>query len=55
MMTYYSRNHLWIKAEGEKAEIGLTDYAIEKLGSIVFLNLPDAGDSISVSECFGDI
>ena len=54
-MTYYSRNHLWIKTEGENAEIGLTDYAIEKLGSIVFLNLPDVGDSLSVGERFGDI
>lgn len=54
-MLYYSKNHLWLKVDGDNAEVGLTDYALEKLGSIIFINLPDAGESLSVGERFGDI
>lgn len=54
-MTYYSKNHLWLKTDKNTAEIGLTDYAVEKLGNIVFVNLPDVGDKISEGERFGDV
>ncbi len=54
-MLYFSKNHLWVKSDGTNAEIGLTDYAAEKLGNIVFVNIPDVGESLSAGERFGDV
>ncbi len=54
-MLYFSKNHLWIKSDGTCVEIGLTDYAAEKLGNIVFVNLPDVGEALSEGERFGDV
>ena len=54
-MLYYTKNHLWLKAVENAAEIGLTDYAAEKLGNIVFVNLPDVGEHLSAGEKFGDV
>ena len=54
-MLYFSKNHLWVKSDGTNAEIGLTDYASEKLGNIVFVNLPDVGENLSAGERFGDV
>jgi glycine cleavage system H protein len=51
----YSKKHLWVKTEDNKATIGITDYAQEKLGNILFLNLPDCDEEISIGEAFGDI
>ena len=44
----YTKDHEWVKIEGGVAEIGLTDYAQEQLGDIVFVELPNAGDAIEV-------
>lgn len=54
-MLYYTKNHLWLKTDGTDAEIGLTDYASEKLGNIFFVNLPDVGEHLSEGEKFGDV
>ena len=54
-MLYYSKNHLWLKTDRNTAEIGLTDYAAEKLRNIVFVNLPDVGEHLSEGEKFGDV
>lgn len=54
-MVSYSKNHLWVKAEGDIAEIGITDYASEELGGILFVNLPDVGDAMKAGERFGDV
>ncbi len=54
-MLYYSKNHLWLKADENTAEIGLTDYAAERLGNIFFVNLPDVGEHLSAGEKFGDV
>lgn len=54
-MLYYSKNHLWLKVDGDTAEVGLTDYALEKLGNIIFINLPDIGECLAVGERFGDV
>ena len=43
---YYTKTHEWIKFEGDKARIGLCDYAQHHLGDIVFVNLPEVGDDI---------
>lgn len=51
----YSKTHEWVKLEGETAEIGITDYAQDALGDLVFVNLPEAGDMLSAGEAFGDV
>lgn len=49
----YSKNHEWVKVEGNLATIGITDYAQHALGDIVFVELPEIGDVIGKEEAFG--
>lgn len=49
----YSKNHEWVKVEGQLATIGITDYAQHALGDIVFVELPEIGDAIGKEETFG--
>lgn len=53
----FSRNHIWVMPQEDQGIvcIGLTDYAQEKLGAIMFLNLPDAGTKLERGEVFGDV
>lgn len=51
----YSKKHLWIAAEGDVVTIGITDFLQEKLGDIMFVNLPDVGEKVTVDERFGDV
>lgn len=51
----FSKDHLWVEMNGEKAKIGISDYAQSKLGAIVFLNLPEEGDELEIGEQFGDV
>lgn len=51
----YSEEHEWIKKEGDKVRIGITDFAQSELGDIVFVELPEAGDEIEVDEPFGSV
>jgi glycine cleavage system H protein len=51
----YSKDHEWVKVEGEKARIGITDFAQCELGDIVFVELPEVGDVISAGEPFGSV
>lgn len=51
----YSKEHFWIRVEGNKAVIGITDYAQEKLGIISALELPVAGDELEQDDSFGSI
>ncbi len=51
----YSKSHEWVKEEGDEAIIGLTDYAQSELGDLVFVNLPEEGDEISMGESFADV
>lgn len=52
----YSKKHMWVlQDKGGIAAIGITDFLQEKLGAIMFLNLPKVGDKLSVGERFGDI
>jgi len=46
----YTKDHEWTRMEGELAVIGITDYAQDKLGSIVFVELPDLGKSFKKGE-----
>lgn len=52
----YTKSHEWVKFTNETtAKIGLTDYAQNSLGDIVFVNLPQAGDGVTVGESFSDV
>lgn len=51
----FSDKHLWLKIEDDTAEIGICDYLLEKLGTILFLNLPDMGSKVVIGDLFGDI
>ena len=51
----YSKSHEWVKEEGDIAIIGLTDFAQSELGDLVFVNLPEEGDEVSVGESFSDV
>jgi glycine cleavage system H protein len=46
----YTKDHEWVRVEGDFAVVGITDYAQEKLGSIVFVDLPPAGKSFQKGE-----
>lgn len=51
----FSKKHLWVLQDGDIAIIGITDFLQEKLGDIMFLNLPEKGKKLAVGETFGDI
>ncbi len=51
----YSKSHEWIKMEGDVAVIGISDFAQDALGDVVFINLPEEGDSVAAGEAFGDV
>lgn len=51
----YSKSHEWVKEEGEEMVIGLTDYAQSELGDLVFVNLSEEGDELTVGEAFADV
>lgn len=51
----YSEEHEWVKVEGNLARIGITDFAQSELGDIVFVELPEVGDEITVNEPFGSV
>jgi glycine cleavage system H protein len=51
----YSREHIWVRVDGDLATIGITDYAQEKLGEILSLDLPEADSYVERDEPFGSI
>ena len=51
----YSKSHEWIKEEDGVFTIGLTDYAQSALGDIVFINLPEEGESVCAGDTFSDV
>ena len=51
----YSREHVWVRVEGDLATIGITDYAQEKLGEVISLDLPEADAYLERDETFGKI
>lgn len=50
---HYTKDHEWVRVEGEKAYIGITDYAQHALGSIVYVELPEEGDDIVAEDAMG--
>ncbi len=51
----YTKSHEWINMDGKTAVIGISDFAQDALGDLVFVNLPQVGDSVSAGEAFGDV
>lgn len=51
----YSKEHIWVRVEGDKAVIGITDYAQEELGSIRAVELPGVGDELEQQDSFGSV
>ncbi len=52
---YYSKDHEWIKVEEDIAYIGITDYAQQSLGEVVYVEFPEEGDEFGTGEAFGVI
>jgi glycine cleavage system H protein len=52
---YYSNDFEWIKVEGDKVRMGITDYAQKQLREIVFAELPDAGATVKQNEPYGTL
>jgi len=51
----YSKEHEWVRVEGNKAYIGISYFAQSELGDIVFVELPSVGDEVSVNDSFGSV
>ena len=51
----YTKDHEWIKMEGDIAVIGISDFAQDALGDVVFINLPEVGDTVTAGESVGDV
>lgn len=51
----YTKTHEWVKLEGDTAIVGITDYAQDALGDLVFVNLPEEGDSVEAEAVFADV
>ena len=51
----YTKEHEWIRQEGDVAYVGITDYAQEQLGDIVFVDIPTEGETLAADEVFGTI
>ena len=51
----YSKSHEWVKYENGVAIIGISDFAQDALGDVVFVNLPEVGEETTAGEAFGDV
>ena len=51
----YSKDHEWIRMDGDLGRIGITDYAQNQLGDVVFLELPEVGKTLAAGEQFGTV
>ena len=51
----YSKSHEWVKTEDGVAVVGISDFAQDALGDVVFVNLPQVGDTVTAGESFGDV
>lgn len=51
----YDREHEWVRTEGDVAVIGISDFAQDQLGEVVYVDLPSVGDSIAAGDTFGEV
>src|SRR2546425_2855755 len=52
---HYSKDHEWVRVEGDTAVIGITDHAQDQLGDVVYVELPKAGEEFAAHESFGSV
>jgi glycine cleavage system H protein len=52
---HYSKDHEWLRVEGETGTVGITDHAQDSLGDVVYVELPKVGDSFGGHESFGSV
>lgn len=51
----YTEEHEWVRPDGDRCTVGITSYAQDALGDVVFVDLPDAGASVQAGEPFGEV
>ena len=51
----YTKDHEWIRVSGDTADVGITQYAQQQLGDVVYVELPDAGKTVTAGDSFGSI
>jgi glycine cleavage system H protein len=51
----YTKDHEWVRVSGDRAQVGITDYAQKQLGDVVYLELPDVGRTVNKGDVFGTI
>jgi glycine cleavage system H protein len=51
----YTRDHEWVRLAGDTADIGITDYAQQQLGDVVYVELPEVGATVTAGQTFGSI
>ena len=51
----FTEDHLWLRVDGRRAQVGLSEYAQDELGEVIAIELPDVGDILERGESFGEI
>jgi glycine cleavage system H protein len=51
----YDKEHEWVRVEGDVAVVGISDFAQDQLGEVVYVDLPAVGDTVNVGETFGEV
>jgi len=51
----YSKDHEWVRVEGAAAWVGITDYAQDSLGDVVYVEIPDVGTTMNAGQVFGEV
>ncbi|HHJ99386.1 MAG TPA: glycine cleavage system protein GcvH [Actinobacteria bacterium] len=51
----YDREHEWVRLDGDVATIGISDFAQDQLGEVVYVDLPSVGEAVSTGESFGEV
>ena len=52
---YYNREHIWIRVQGSRGTVGVTDYAQREMGEILFVDLPEEGSQVEKDEVLGSL
>lgn len=51
----YTRTHEWVRIEGDVATVGITDFAVQQLTDLVYIDLPEVGRALDVQDAFGEV
>lgn len=51
----YAREHEWVRVDGDIAVVGISDFAQDQLGEVVYVDLPSVGDTVTAGETFGEV